>query len=212
MNKQTNYSIIWMHGLGADSNDMRGLAEQLPASLPIEHQFLDAPIRPVTINGGMPMPAWYDIVGFGLDAREDEAGILQSVEQINKAIDAEIQSGKDSRHIFLAGFSQGGAMALYAALCANKPLAGVISLSAYLPMHNKITVQQPLSLPLFLGSGRFDPVVMPEWTGLTARVLQEKGFKDLTWQQYDMEHSICMEEVQDMFLWLKQQILEVRPA
>jgi phospholipase/carboxylesterase len=206
-----SYAIIWMHGLGADASDMMGLVQQLPASkLPLRHIFLNAPVRPVTINAGMSMPAWYDILDVSFAAREDEAGIRASAKLIEHAIEQQISEGLDSQKIMLAGFSQGGAMALFTALNYINPLAGVIALSAYLPLSSQIQIQQPSNLPLFLGSGRFDPIVMPQWTDKTVQWLKHQSFQQLSWHQYDMEHAVCMEEINDIALWL-QQIIGERP-
>ncbi|MDF1678088.1 MAG: carboxylesterase, partial [Legionellaceae bacterium] len=124
-NQKARACIIWMHGLGAGADDMAGLAKQLPLDVPVRHVALNASIRPVTLNQGMPMPAWYDILGMSFSDREDKAGILASEQMILKAIDAQIADGFASETIFLAGFSQGGAMALFTALRTTLSLGGV---------------------------------------------------------------------------------------
>lgn len=199
--------VIWLHGLGADASDMAGLAQQLPLSgVGIRHVFADAPVRSVTLNGGMPMRAWYDILGMKLTDREDKEGIEDSEARISQIVQEQIKEGFSSRQIFLAGFSQGGAMALFTALQMAEPLAGVIALSAYLPLLPSVRIQQPTQLPLFIAGGKFDPLVLPLWTRATADWLQSRGFAQLSWHQYDMEHSVCMEEIEDMASWLKQQV------
>lgn len=199
--------VIWLHGLGADASDMMGLADQLPLSgIELRHVFIDAPVRPVTINGGMPMPAWYDIVGVKLTDREDREGIIESEQIINEVIQSQMKQGFKSQEIFLAGFSQGGAMALYTALNQKEPLAGVIALSAYLPLRSAIEIKQNKALPFFVAGGRFDPIVLPEWTSASVDWLDAQGFQQFSFHQYDMEHSVCLEEANDIASWLKQHL------
>lgn len=195
--------VIWMHGLGASADDMVGLAKQLPLKVPMRHVSLNAPIRPVTLNQHMPMPAWYDIVGMKLTDREDRAGILESEQIILKAIEQQVANGFSHKQIFLAGFSQGGAMALFAALHAMPTLGGVISLSAYLPLASDCDVKLDVKTPIFIGSGRLDPVVLPAWTAASVTWLKNKGFEHLTVHDYPMEHSVCIEEMRDIAVWLE---------
>ncbi len=205
--------IIWMHGLGAGADDMAGLAKQLPLSTPVRHVSLNAPIRPVTLNQGMPMPAWYDITGVTLTDREDKAGILASEAAILKAIDAQIAEGLAPEQIFLAGFSQGGAMALFTALRSNLTLGGALILSAYLPLATEC--EQPKldkKTPMFIASGRLDPIVLPTWTNQTVDWLRNQGFEALTVRNYQMEHSVCIEEVQEMTAWLTTQLKTHTPV
>lgn len=199
--------IIWMHGLGADASDMAGLAEQLPLpNLPVRHVFLDAPLRPVTLNGGMVMRAWYDIKGGELLDRVDKDGIQQSEHLIEKVIDAQISEGLQSTQIILAGFSQGGAMALQTALSSNLKLGGVVALSSYLPMALETVACQDKSTPMFLGLGTQDPLVRPEWTRASADWLRVNGYAKILVKEYPMEHSICFAEINDLSLWLISQI------
>lgn len=199
--------VIWLHGLGADARDMMGLADQLPLSgIELRHVFIDAPIRPVTINGGMAMPAWYDIVGVKLTDREDRQGIIQSEQIIQEVIKSQMNDGFQSQEIFLAGFSQGGAMALYTALGMDEPLAGVIALSAYLPLRSSLVLRQNKKVPFFIAGGRFDPIVLPEWSASSVEWLEAQGFNHFSFHQYDMEHSVCMEEAKDIADWLKQHL------
>lgn len=196
--------IIWMHGLGADSSDMAGLANEYPlAQLPLRHVFMNAPHRPVTINSGMMMRAWYDIVGITLTDREDEAGIKASRQEIDAVVDAQLADGFRADQIILAGFSQGGAMALYTALHSSRPLAGVISLSGYLPLAARTQFFLAKETPIFIGFGRHDPMVLPEWTQFTAHYITSQGYHNLSVHDYPMEHSICMAEVNDLCQWLK---------
>jgi phospholipase/carboxylesterase len=199
--------IIWLHGLGADSSDMVGLAGQLrvPAGS-CKSVFLDAPIRPVSINNGMRMRAWYDIVGSELTDREDEPGICQSQQQIMTAVDEQIAAGFTAQQIFLAGFSQGGAMALYSALQQKNALGGVIVLSAYLPLARQACALLAKKTPLFLACGRFDPIVLPGWTQETLKWLEAHGYTNVAWHEYAMQHAICHEEMADLSCWLHAQI------
>ena len=195
--------VIWLHGLGADASDMVGLAEQLMLNdVSVRHVFLDAPIRPVTLNAGMAMRAWYDVIGLSSMDREDEEGILQSVAIIEEQISLQIEQGFPSHKIFLAGFSQGGAMALYTALQKKEPLAGIIALSAYLPLANQCKAKAPTPTPFFLTGGQYDPLILPAWTETTAGWLRDKGYENLTFRTYSMEHAVCLEEIQDLSVWL----------
>ncbi len=194
--------VIWMHGLGADAQDMAGLADQLSVEVPIRHVFIDAPVRPVTLNNRMPMRAWYDIVGMKLTDREDREGIVQSEGLIREVIDTEIASGFAPERIFLAGFSQGGAMALYTGLQSTRPIAGIIALSAYLPLASECKIVMDKKTPLFAACGQFDPLVLPDWTKQGVTGLRERGFDRIEFHEYPMEHAICMDEVRDLSQWL----------
>jgi len=195
--------VIWMHGLGASADDMAGLARQLPLKVPMRHVALNAPIRPVTLNQHMPMPAWYDIVGMKLTDREDRTGILESEQIILKAIEQQVADGFTHKQIFLAGFSQGGAMALFTSLHAMPTLGGVIALSAYLPLASTCEVKLNSKTPVFIGSGRFDPMVLPSWTAQSVTWLKNKCFEHITVHDYPMEHSVCIEEIRDIAVWLE---------
>lgn len=199
-------SVIWMHGLGADSADMVSLVEQLPLAEPIRHVFMDAPIRPITLNNAMPMRAWYDIFGMALTDREDKEGIVSSAAAIHTVMEAEITAGCLPEHLFLAGFSQGGAMALYTGLHTPMRLGGIIALSAYLPMAMASKVQLDVHTPMFIASGQYDPLVLPAWTKSSAMYLRQKGFQSLVCPDYPMEHTICAEEVKDLATWLTAQV------
>lgn len=204
--QQAQACVIWMHGLGADAQDMAGLAAQLPVTVAVRHVFIDAPVRPVTLNNNMPMRAWYDIVGLKLTDREDREGILQSEEGIRRVIDDQLNAGFGSEQIFLAGFSQGGAMALYTGLHTSMPIGGIIALSAYLPLADSCKVVLDSRTPIFAAGGEYDPIVLPAWTRQSIDSLRLKGFQKITWHQYPMEHSICMEEVNDLASWLTTQV------
>ena len=199
--------IIWMHGLGADAADMAGLAEQsVLAQLPLEHVFIEAPVRAITINGGMSMRAWYDIVSVDLHAREDRESIIQSQQQILAVINQQITKGFLANQIYLAGFSQGGAMALYTALHMTTSLAGVICLSGYLPLREQCLPTLLVDTPLFIGYGQYDPVVWPIWTQATINYLEEQHYKTISSHVYQMAHSICNEEINDLANWINRHI------
>lgn len=200
--------VIWMHGLGADANDMKGLASELNLSTPVRHVFLDAPVRPVTLNNGMPMRAWYDITGMALTDREDRAGIVQSEAVIRDVLLQQHADGFAFDRIFLAGFSQGGAMALFTGLSIAETLAGVIVLSGYLPLASEARTSLHHDTPMFVASGDHDSLVLPSWTGQCVDHLREQGYTQVTWHRYAMEHSICAEEVRDIERWIDNTLLD----
>lgn len=198
--------VIWMHGLGADAQDMAALATQLPITVPIRHIFLDAPVRAVTLNNHMPMRAWYDIVGKALTDREDRDGILQSEGMIREAIDRAIQGGFSSQQIFLAGFSQGGAMALFAGIRLPMPLAGIITLSAYLPLSVMCKSAPHPHTPIFAVCGQYDSMVLPAWSKISIEHLRQLNFKHIEWHEYPMAHAICLDEINDLARWLNTRV------
>jgi phospholipase/carboxylesterase len=194
--------IIWLHGLGGNGADMLDLAKQTSlAALPLRHVFVDAPVRPITLNNGINMQAWYDILGFKLSDREDRAGILTSKEQVIAVINHQIDAGFSANQIFLAGFSQGGAMALYTALHCGLPLKGVVALSSYLPLALECQAMLSKDTPIFIGAGQYDTVVLPSWTKLCEQWLTTQGYHQLSYHQYSMEHSVCPEELADLTAW-----------
>lgn len=204
---QAQACVIWMHGLGADASDMVGLADQLIINdVLLRHVFIDAPSRPVTLNGGMVMPAWYDILGTELVDREDKQGIEQSELLIRRIIESQMKDGFALGQIILAGFSQGGAMAIHTALRTPGLLAGVIALSAYLPLASDAKPVLDVNTPFFMGAGQFDPLVLPKWSHQSRDWLLTNGYEQLSYHQYPMEHSICFEEIKDLSLWLSKQV------
>jgi phospholipase/carboxylesterase len=206
--QQAQACVIWMHGLGADASDMAGLAQQLSLNeVAIRHVFLDAPIRPVTLNNGMAMRAWYDILGMKLTDREDKEGILASQALILQVVAKQMNEGFLAKQIFLAGFSQGGAMALYTALHMTS-LGGVIALSAYLPLATECKAELPKKTPMFIASGQYDSIVLSAWTKQSAYWLTAAGYSQLALHHYLMEHSICAEEINDLSNWLRAQVKE----
>lgn len=208
--QQAQACVIWMHGLGADGSDMAGVANQLGMATPVRHVFIDAPVRPVTLNNHMPMRAWYDIVGMKLTDREDRDGLMRSEGMIHQIIENQLTDGFKSHQIFLAGFSQGGAMALFTGLRSAAPLAGIISLSGYLPLSSECDpVLVNNSTPIFIAGGQFDPIVLPAWTKQSFDWVQSRGFEQVAWHEYPMEHSICVEEIRDLSHWLTSRITSI---
>lgn len=197
----SQFCCIWLHGLGSDGNDMLGLAKQIRTKAAVKHVSLNAPIRPVTINNHMKMRAWYDITGGNLTDREDKAGITQSEQEIIKAIEAEYKNGFAYNQIFIAGFSQGGAMALYTGLRFKKNLAGIVSLSSYLPLADEFQdINRDLSI--FMGAGQFDTMVYPQWTMQTYQWLRANGIDNIAKHEYPIAHSVSIAEIEDLSRWI----------
>jgi phospholipase/carboxylesterase len=201
-------SVIWLHGLGADGNDFVPIVPELrlPAALPQRFVFPHAPVRPVTINNGVRMRAWYDISAADLNNRADLTGVQQSQRQLETLIEREVTRGIAAARIILAGFSQGGAIALYTGVRHAQRLAGIIALSTYLVAADKLPVDAASinrSLPIFMGHGTADPIVRFEWGDASRRALQAAGYR-VEWHTYPMEHSVCLEEIQAVSAWLQR--------
>ena len=199
-------TIIILHGLGADGTDFLPIADELKLSAvgPVRYLFPRAPVRPVTINGGQPMRAWYDILGADLVRREDATGLRESMAAVSRLIDREVARGVPAQRIVLAGFSQGCAITLGAGLRHAHRLAGLAGLSGYLPLSDTTAVERHdanVLTPLFLAHGRNDGVV-PLARGVAGRDLLQGLGQPLEWHDYPMEHSVCMEEVQALQQWL----------
>ncbi len=200
------HSIIWLHGLGADGHDFVPLVPTLIAHdwPAIRFVFPHAPVRPVTVNGGLPMRAWYDIVAFDLNARQDEAGIRESMASVEALIARENARGVADERIVLAGFSQGGAIALSAGLRHAYPLAGIVALSTYLPLAAALATERSqanAAVPIFQGHGSFDPVVVPPRATASREQLEHLGYK-VDAHVYPMAHAVCVEEIADLRAWL----------
>ena len=207
------WAVLWLHGLGADGHDFAPIVPELlmrdgnrrdwPA---LRFVFPHAPQRAVTINGGARMRAWYDIRDFDLANRADAQGVEESIEQVEALIAREAERGVPASRLLLAGFSQGGAITLAAGLRRREPLAGLIGLSTYLPMHDRAAHQlaaQAASQPVFMAHGMQDPVV-PHAAGETsAALLRELGFA-VDWHRYPMPHSVCAEEIRDLGDWMSR--------
>lgn len=199
--------VIWMHGLGADGNDFVPIVDELelPAA-PIRFVFPHAPMQPVTINGGYVMRAWYDVVSTDFDRREDEGGVRGSQASIEALIAREAQRGVDSRRIVLAGFSQGGAIALFAGLRHRRPLAGIMALSTYMPVLGKFAAEREAAnqaVPILQAHGALDPVIPIAHAAKSRDALRALGYT-VDWQEYPMPHSVCPEEIEHIGTWLRQ--------
>ncbi|MDD5463301.1 MAG: carboxylesterase [Methylococcales bacterium] len=193
------YSVICLHGLGADGHDFKGIARELHlnAESGIHFIFPNAPAQPVTINRGMKMRAWYDILEMSLERQVDIAGIYQSAKLVTRIIDQEMNKGIRPEHILLAGFSQGGVIALHTGLMFPYKLAGIIALSTYLPTLEPLkTEHSPANngMPIFMGHGMQDSVVSIEAGKAAFKVLHALGY-NVEWHEYLMSHSVCIEEI-----------------
>jgi phospholipase/carboxylesterase len=203
-------AVILLHGLGADGHDFVPVVQELrlPDTLPVRFVFPHATLRPVTVNNGYVMRAWYDIKSFTPAGRADTAGLAESAHRVAACIEREQQRGIEASRVVLAGFSQGGAVALYAGLRYPQRLAGILAMSCYLPFPERLAAEKApanADVPILLCHGRSDPVV-PISMGLEARdELQAHGYKP-EWLDYPMEHSVCMEEIAEVARWLRQRL------
>jgi phospholipase/carboxylesterase len=200
-------SIIWLHGLGADGHDFEPIVPelQLPATLPVRFVFPHAPMRPVTINGGMVMRAWYDVVDAGGARREVEPGVRESQRRIEALIERERSRGTPAGAVVLAGFSQGGAMALHVGLRYPERLAGILALSCFLPLADTLAAEASAAhreTPVFMAHGTHDPLI-PLARGVQARDLVAALGYRVSWHQYPMPHAVCAEEIADIARWLR---------
>ncbi|HSH89133.1 MAG TPA: alpha/beta hydrolase [Ramlibacter sp.] len=199
-------TVIVLHGLGADGNDFVPIAQELDLAEagPVRFVFPHAPIIPVTINNGMSMRAWYDILGMELVKREDEAGLRRSVGQVEELLAREKERGIPAGRIVLAGFSQGCAIALMTGIRHQERLAGIVGMSGYLPLAGTSAAERTDAnalTPIFLGHGQYDNVVSID-RGLASRdMLRGLGYH-VDWHEYPMAHSVCMEEIQDLNAFL----------
>lgn len=206
--KKPHHSIIWLHGLGADGHDFEPVVDELRLPCAVRYIFPHAPMRPVTINGGFVMRAWYDIAGQDIDAKQDAAGIRSSQADIEALIARETERGVPPHHIFLAGFSQGGAIALHTALRRKEPLGGVLALSTYLPLADSTAneMQQETKMtPIFMAHGRSDTVIPCKLGASSRDALRALGY-EVEWHEYGMPHSVCDAEMRDIEAWLSARI------
>lgn len=197
-------SVIWLHGLGADGHDFEPIVPELhlPAELPLRFVFPHAPVRPVTINGGMRMRAWYDIVSLDAEGRADAKGVHESTALLEGLIAREKDRGIDAEKIVIAGFSMGGAIAINTALHTKESLAGLMALSTYLPLPSEVADSaDERDLPVFMAHGSFDPMLPMQWGQASAQKLKETGFT-VEWHDYPMAHAVCPEEIRDIRAWL----------
>ena len=198
-------AVIWLHGLGADGHDFEPLVPELrlPARLSVRFVFPHAPVRPVTINMGAPMRAWYDILQLG-GGQEDEAGIRASQELLAGLIEREASRGVAAHRVVLAGFSQGGAIALQAGLRSAQRLAGLLALSTYLPLAATLEAERSAAnrkVPIFMAHGAQDPMIPIDHARRSREGLERLGYR-VEWREYPMQHSVCAEEISDIADWL----------
>ena len=194
-------SVIWLHGLGADGHDFEPIVPEfaLPDSLPLRFVFPHAPERPVTVNGGMVMRAWYDIVSLDAEGRADAEGIRLSSDIVDKLVERERERGIDISNIVIAGFSQGGAVALHNVLERGDKPAGLIAISTYLALPD--VEGRADDLPAFMAHGTFDPMVPFAAGQQSAAALEGRGAK-VEWRDYPMAHGVCPDEIRDIREWL----------
>jgi phospholipase/carboxylesterase len=202
--KNPTASIIWLHGLGADGNDFAPIVPEL--RLPktaIRFVFPHAPVQPVTINGGMRMRAWYDIAD-GAIRREDERGVRASQVLIENLIVREKERGTKAERLVLAGFSQGGAIALQTGLRHPERIAGIMALSTYVPVGEKLSSEASTAnrdVPIFMAHGSYDPIIPLVRAEQSRKLLESLGYP-VEWREYGMPHSVCPEELADVGAWL----------
>jgi len=197
-------SVIWLHGLGADGHDFEPIVPELrlPDTLPLRFVFPHAPVRPVTLNGGMAMRAWYDIISLDRNGPVDAAGINESSALLESLIAREEQRGIDPGRIVLAGFSQGGAIAINTVLRSGRKLAGLMALSTWLALPETLQADSvDASTPVFMAHGRFDPMIPMQYGRSAADALVDAGF-DVDWHDYPMAHAVCPQEIDDIRNWL----------
>ncbi len=204
--RTARHAVIWLHGLGADGHDFPPIVPELglDPELAIRWVFPHAPAIPVTINGGMVMPAWFDIQNLDFHQRHDEAGIRRSAAQLTRLVERENEQGVPCERIVLAGFSQGGAIALHTALRHPERLAGVVALSTYLPLHERLASERSqvnLDLPIFQAHGTLDPMVPHDRGAVSRDRLVALGYP-VEWHEYPMAHQVCLEELVDLGAWL----------
>ena len=200
-------TVIWLHGLGADGYDFLPVVDEmdLAGATPIRFVFPHAPRQAVTINDGMVMRAWYDVYGPEGQRREDEAGVRASSRRLEALVEREKARGIGADHLVLAGFSQGGAIALHTALRRAERLAGVLALSTYLPLASSVKAEATdasRETPIFMAHGTEDPLIPMERARLSRETLQKLGYR-VQWQEYAMPHAVCDEEIRDIATWLR---------
>lgn len=199
-------SIIWLHGLGADGHDFEPIIPEmnLPEEAAFRFIFPHAPVRPVTLNGGAPMRAWFDIEDLDRNARQDMAGIDASCELLDSLIDAEVGRGISAERIVVAGFSQGGAIALLTGICHPRKLAGFMGLSTYIPLPDRVeneAHEANRETPIFMAHGTQDPMLPPRLGEESRALLEGLGYR-VDWHTYPMPHAVCPPEIQHIRKWL----------
>lgn len=210
------YAVIWLHGLGADGHDFVPLVPELRLAPPAELRFVfpHAPVRPVTLNGGMPMRAWYDIRELSTAGRQDVAGTRESAARIGDLVAREMGRGRPASRIILAGFSQGGAIALHTALRHPQRLGGILALSTYLPLHESVAAEANAAnrdIPILMCHGLHDPVLPYALGELSRDALTSLGHS-VEWKAYPMQHEVCRPEIADISAWLAARLREPAAA
>ncbi len=198
------FSVIWLHGLGADGHDFEPIVPALTLPVPMRFVFPHAPERAVTINQGMTMRAWYDILSLDRFSVEDENGIRASEALVNDLIEVELARGVAAQNVFLAGFSQGGAIALHTGLRYPQALAGIMALSAYLPLRSTVEAERSAAnaeTSIFMAHGSDDATIPEALAIQSGQALRSYGY-DLDWHSYPMAHQVCAEEVSDISSWI----------
>jgi len=203
-------TVIWLHGLGGDGHGWEPIVAELKLNqyADIRFVFPHAPVRSVTINGGMSMRAWYDVISLDREGPQDEVGIRESAATLNRLVEREHDRGIDYDRIVLAGFSQGGAIAIHTAIRFPERLAGLMALSTWIPLESTIDAEviqvsesQPRDLPVLIAHGSFDPM-LPIIAGQHARDIMRKMGFEVQWHDYPMAHDICVEEIAEIRKWL----------
>ena len=201
-------AVIWLHGLGADGHDFEPIVPELdlPDALAVRFVFPHAPMQAVTINGGAVMRAWYDVYALEGQRREDAAGVRASQSKVEELIAREQARGIQSARLVLAGFSQGGAIALQTGLRHGERLAGIMALSTYLPVASTLAAEASAAnraVPIFMAHGLDDPLIPIERAAMSRRQLEAAGYA-IEWHEYPMAHAVCMEEIADVSAWLQR--------
>lgn len=201
-------TVVLLHGLGADGSDFVPIVDELRLPVPVRFIFPHAPERPVTVNAGYVMRAWYDIRSFSREGRADETGLADSVQRVNRYLEAEIGRGIDASRIVLAGFSQGGAVALSAGLRFTQRLAGVLALSTYLPFPARLATEKSHAnedVPILMCHGLMDPVVNIGMGREARTALEAQGYP-VEWREYPMQHEVCAAEIAEIRRWLSTRL------
>ena len=202
-------SVIWLHGLGADGHDFESIVPELGLPIAVRFIFPHAPIRAVTVNQGAAMRAWYDILSMERTDLEDKTGIYASAASVGDLIAIEIERGVPAKRIVLAGFSQGGAIALHTALRYPAQLAGVLALSTYLPLRETLDAERSdanRAVPLMMAHGQQDTVISEHLGQASRGYLQDRGYS-IDWFSYPMGHSVCAQEIADISHWLAARLV-----
>lgn len=202
-------AVIWLHGLGADGHDFEGIVPALQLNdIPIRFIFPHAPVRRITINAGMSMRGWYDIISLSLGQREDETGVNESAAAIKSLIHQTHQEGIPYNRIILAGFSQGGAIALHLGIRHEPPLGGIMALSTYLPLQTQaVSAYHPATTqtPIFMAHGTADPIVVVGLGEVSRDTLTTLGYT-IEWHQYLMAHQVCDQEIKEISTWIRARL------